>query len=409
MDAYNHIRENLGSADPSLRRGACEAIEESRNGDFVPDLAARLQDEDPGVKEAALNALTAIGGTIVAEAIAPLLKADDASLRNIGAEILELLGQDAIDTLSTLLNDGDDDVVKFAVDILARIKEGRVVSMLAGLINHRNSNVRASVAVCLGRINAADSVSVLLKALDDAEEWVRFSAVEGLGLSGDPGALGPLLAIIERGSGLIVEAAIEAVGKIASSKDSVMVLEKIEGLIKSGLLFNISAVVELMEKAQAPGSNFRPSPEFKESYFNFFSNNLDDSEKSVQIKALKGLGLLKLPEGLERVFKFSESLKELDEATESLIVDSIVSITGSGPLPEILKAELKKRGRNFRAVVKALGEIKSEEAVPLLEETIDRVSRHEQRDVVYAIASIGSVDSVGALEKCLESADGHTR
>ncbi|MBI5903908.1 MAG: HEAT repeat domain-containing protein, partial [Deltaproteobacteria bacterium] len=270
-------------------------------------------------------------------------------------------------------------------------------------------NVRCAVAVCLGMINAGGSVPVLLQALDDTEEWVRFSAVEGLGLSGDPRALGPLLAIIERGTGSIVEAAVEALSRIASSDGAAMLLEKIEGLIKSGRLFNISAVAELLEKAQAPGSNFKPSRELKESYFEFFSNNLDDSERAVQTNALKGLGLLRLPEGLKRVIEFAESQKEMDEETESLIVDSIVSITGRGPLPAILQSELKKRGKSFRPVVKALSEIKSEAAVPLLEEAIDKVSKHEQRDVVNAIASIGSPASLGALKKCLGSADGHTR
>lgn len=409
MDAIDQVRKNLGSSDPSLRRSACETIEESRDNAFVPELVARLRDEDHGVKEAALNALAAIGGPSAAEAIAPLLKADDASLRNIGAEALELIGRDAIDTLSTLLNDGDDGVVKFAVDILAKMKDERAVSVLTGLIKHGNPNVRSAVAVCLGMISPAGSVPVLLQALDDTEEWVRFSAVEGLGLSGDPRAFGPLLAIIETGSGLIVEAAVEAVGRMASSDDAAMVLEKIERLVKSGRLFGISSVVELLEKALAPGSNFKPSQELKESYFEFLSNNLDDGERAVQTNALKGLGLLRLPEGLKRVLEFAESRKEMDEETESLVVDSIVSITGRGPLSSLLQSELKKRGKSFRPVVKALSEIKSEAAVPLLEEAIDRVSKHEQRDVVNAIASIGSPASLGALEKCLVSADGHTR
>lgn len=409
MGAIDQIRENLGSADPSLRRSACETIEETRDNAFVPELVARLKDEDHGVKEAALNALAAIGGPGVAQAIAPLLKSDDASLRNIGKEILELIGRDAVDTLSALLEDGDDDVVKYAVDILAKMKDERAVGMLTGLIKHRNPNVRSSVAVCLGMISSACSVPVLLQALDDTEEWVRFSAVEGLGLSGDPRALGPLLAIIETGSGLIVEAAVEAVSRMASNDYAAMVLGKIERLVKSGHLFTISSVVELLEKALAPGSSFKPSREFKESYFEFFSNNLDDSERAVQTNALKGLGLLRLPEGLKRVIEFAESQKEMDEETESLIVDSIVSIAGRGPLPELLQSELRKHGKSFDPVVKALSEIKSEAAVPLLEETIDRVSKHEQRDVVNAIASIGSPASLGALKKCLGSADGHTR
>jgi len=62
----------LHSADPSVRRDACESLGEGRSPESVPQLALMLRDGDTGVRESALNALIAIGGRKVAEAVAPL-------------------------------------------------------------------------------------------------------------------------------------------------------------------------------------------------------------------------------------------------------------------------------------------------------------------------------------------------
>lgn len=403
------IRERLSSQDPSMRRDACEEAAGLESCDLVPELVARLMDEDQGVKEAAINALAAIGGKAVAEAIAPFLRADDAPLRNMAAEILRLVGPEALETISVLLKDADDDVVKFAVDILAEIKDERAVTMLSGLMEHDNSNVRASVVLCLGKIHASGSVQALLKALEDAEDWVRFSAVEGLGYLKDPDAFGPLSGIIEKDSGLIREAAIDAVGKIATSAQAAQVLRIIEAPLKACRIISLSSIVDLLEKANEPGSGFKPSQELNGALFRFFIENLKDSERALQMKALKGLGLLKTGEALEPIFKFANSLEEMDEDTEEALSTTLVSIIGGGSVPAIVREEIRRGGKCFRAVVGALAELRNESAVPVLEPLIDHVAKHELREIVFALESIGSPQSEEILLDCLEKTDGHTR
>jgi HEAT repeat protein len=368
-----------------------------------------LRDSDPGVRESALNALIAIGGRSVAESVAPLLREESALLRNMGIEILELIGPEAFPAIASLLNDPDDDVVKFGVDIIANTREERAIGMLFALINHANPNVRASVAVCLGRLKAVSSVPVLLSALNDSEEWVRFSAVEGLGLIQDRRALTPLLKLIEVDSGLIKEAAIDAAGRIASADDAATVLLKLEPLVKKGKIFNVPAVMELLEKAMTPGSSFRHDAEFKKTYFNMFARAVEESDRSEKLKALKGIALLKAPEGLQPVFNFIDSLNDIDEDTEEFLVDTIVSITGRGPLPKIFLERLAKGGKSLKIIVRTLGELKSREAVPILKELIGKVAKHELREVAAALEAIGSPGSVEVLYQSLKNSDGHTR
>lgn len=399
----------LCDEDPYVRRDACEAVADARSHELIPDLVAVLKDPHPGVREAAINALSTIGGNAVAGSVAPLLRLEDATLRNIGIEILELLGPEAFTTIVRLLDDSDDDVVKFAVDILANRKEEQAVDFLSGLLNHRNPNVRASVVVCLGRIGAASTVPVLLKALNDEEEWVRFSAIEGLGLMHDSRALFPLLGIIERDSGLTKEAAIEALSKIASPAEAAGILGKLSPLVKKGRVINVFSIVELVEKASAPGTKFRTDDEFRKAYFGFFRRFLDDPDAAVRLKALRGISLIKVPEALAAVFDFANSVNEIDEDTEQVLVSTIVSIAGYGRFPGELKAELEKEGKNLKIIVKALGEMRAVEAVPVLKKLIKKVGKHELREVVTALAAIGSSDSVVVLFESLQSKDGHTR
>ncbi|CAG1065561.1 hypothetical protein BAC1_01144 [uncultured bacterium] len=409
MENANSFVEMLNSEDPSVRRDACESLGEGKSPDSVPRLVAMLHDSDPGVRESALNALISIGGRRVAEAVAPLLRSESAVMRNMGIEILELIGPEAFPAIASLLNDPDDDVVKFGVDIIANTREERAIGLLFALINHANPNVRASVAVCLGRLKAASSVPVLLSALDDSEEWVRFSAVEGLGLIQDRRALPSLLKLIETDSGLIKEAAIDAAGRIAAPEDASMVLLKLEPLVKKGKIFNVPAVMDLLEKAVVPGSDFRPAAEFKKTYFNMFARAVEEADRSEKLKALKGIALLKAPEGLQTVFNFIDSLNDIDEDIEELLVDTIVSITGRGPLPQIFTERLSKGGKSLKIIVRTLGELKSKEAVPILKGLIDRVAKHELREVAAALEAIGSPGAVEVLYQSLKNSDGHTR
>ena len=409
MENENTFVQMLHSADPSVRRDACESLGDGRNPECVPQLALMLRDSDTGVRESALNALIAIGGRKVAEAVSPLLREENAVLRNMGIEILELIGPEAFPAIASLLNDPDDDVVKFGVDMIANTREERAIGLLFALINHANPNVRASVAVCLGRLKAASSVPVLLSALNDSEEWVRFSAVEGLGLIQDRRALTPLLKLIETDSGLIKEAAIDAAGRIAAPEDASTVLLKLEPVVKKGKIFNIPAIIELLEKAVTPGSDFRPGADFRKTYFNMFARAVEEGDRPEKLKALKGIALLKSPEGLKAVFNFIDSLNEIDEDTEEFLVDTIVSITGRGPLPGIFMERLGRGGKSLKIIVRTIGELKSKEAVPILKELIGKVAKHELREVAAALEAIGSPGAIEVLYQSLRNSDGHTR
>jgi len=403
------LKEMLKDSDPYVRRDACNAVSDAKDPGLIPELVAVLRDENPGVKEAALNALISIGSREVAEAVSPMLKSDEAAVRNVAIEILQQVGAPGLDILTSMLTDQDDDVVKFAVDIIAGIKEAEGVKLLGPLVKHTNPNVRGSVAVCLGRIEAEGAASILLELLGDSEQWVQFSAVEGLGFLKDPIAVAPLLELIENEEGLVREAAIDAVSRVAGHDEAMGVLNKIGELISDGHVISPAPVVDLLKKATAHGSARRLRPGLEKTYYNFFSSAMEKSDIPTSLLIIRGLSYLHRPEGLEKIFNFTDSLKEINEDTRAELVDCVVTTIGHRFLPPLVKSELMKLNKCFGIIVDALGILRREDAVPILEELMHRAGKEDLRHVASAIEAIGSVESVNVLYNALKSVDGHVR
>lgn len=410
MCLQSDLRKKLDDFDPCIRREACSEIGAGLAVEFVPDLVRALNDGDPSVKEASLESLALIGGSVVAETVAPLLRSHEACLRNAAVEVLERLGPESIDTLAGVLKDDDDDVVKFGVDILAKIRDERAFNLLFGLVEHKNPNVRASVAVSLGRLQEPSACAYLLKALSDNEQWVRFSAVEGLGYLGSSAALPELLKLIENDSVTILrEAAIDALGKIAVGSDAASVLLGIEEPIRNRQVFNVTAVTELLEKACSEPHGFRPAMPTRRTYMTFLSEALKNGDPCEQKAALKGLGLIGSQEAVSTIFEFAGTLRELDDETASLVVEALVGVSGRDGLPDGIKGALMRGGLDASLAIKTVAVLKSVEAVPLLAKLLPSAPKEDLREIVSALEAIGSSDSVEALRAALKSNDGHAR
>lgn len=410
MDSQDDLRARLNDADPGIRREACSEIGAGMAIAFLPDLVRALNDADPSVKEASLDSLASIGGSVAAQAVAPLLRSQDSCLRNAAVEVLERIGPASIDTIAAVLSDDDDDVVKFGVDILANISDERATDLLFRLSDHRNPNVRASVAVCLGRLQEPSACAYLLKALSDGEQWVRFSAVEGLGYLGSPAALPELLKLIETDSVTILrEAAIDAIGKIAAGSDAASVLVNLEAPIRNRQVFNVLAVCELLEKACSEPNGFRPSMPTRRTYMAFFSDAMKNGDQGEQKAALRGIGLIGTQEAVPEIFGFARAQKELDDEIASLVVEALVRVSGHAGLPDGIKEALERGGSDVGMAIKAVAALKSAEAVPFLARLLPSAAKDDLREIVIALEAIGSFDSIKALRVALKSRDGHAR
>src|ERR1017187_6539793 len=109
-EGCNHLIEQLSSSDPAPRRFAAEDLGDLHDAGAVPALVVAVGDPEVAVREAAADALIAIGGQAVCENVAPLLEAEDVAVRNYAIEVLEGVGPEAIGVLVAACNSASPDV-----------------------------------------------------------------------------------------------------------------------------------------------------------------------------------------------------------------------------------------------------------------------------------------------------------
>ncbi len=156
--------EELVNGGEEIRRFAAEELGETGDSDAVPGLTAALRDDSVAVREAAADALIAIGGEPVCHAILPLLDDDDAAVRNLALEVFQRLWAHAIPACIELYASSSHDLRKIAVDTLGKIEETRKsegFSTLVSALDDPNINVAQAACEALGRIGGKDAVKAL--------------------------------------------------------------------------------------------------------------------------------------------------------------------------------------------------------------------------------------------------------
>ena len=123
--------------------------------DALPDDAARepailraLEDESPAVRERAIR----LAARYVEPGVLGAMVADgaDAVRRNAALAALEYQGPYALPYLQAMLSLADEDVVMFALQILARIGDPAAAAAVLPLIRHPQLNIAQSAIEALG-------------------------------------------------------------------------------------------------------------------------------------------------------------------------------------------------------------------------------------------------------------------
>ncbi|MDX2470144.1 MAG: HEAT repeat domain-containing protein [SAR324 cluster bacterium] len=170
----------LQSEDEADRRYAAEDIEEGGFSECTEALTICLKDKSIAVSEACASALIKVGGQEAARLIVPYLSTEEIHLRNITCEVLNGLGQDAIDSLMEQLQHKDRDVRKFAVDVLLEIGSPESVSGLIKALDDPDVNIAATAADGIGQVGSIEHVDLLAKYLD-SDTWMKCAILRALG------------------------------------------------------------------------------------------------------------------------------------------------------------------------------------------------------------------------------------
>ncbi len=252
------IAQLLSSEDPALRRRAAEDLAEEKGFAVIAALAAALRDENKGVRDAAVRALARIGNENVAHAVVEYLADRNITTRNLAAELLMQLRDRSVSALLPTMFDADQDVRKFAVDILGFIQAKASVEHMVKLLDDPDPNVVVSAAEALGNIRHDTAVPALV-ALYDKREDAKPCVIEALGKIGGPAAAAFLeqrfVASLSTGIAdpVIMYTFLESLGAVGSAR-TVNVLRSQLPSVK-GKLRNI-LLDSLLRLAQRTGHTF---------------------------------------------------------------------------------------------------------------------------------------------------------
>ncbi|HHL73012.1 MAG TPA: HEAT repeat domain-containing protein [Bacteroidetes bacterium] len=174
--------DELKNSDATRRRYAAEDLGDAGDPRAIPHLLSCLSDPEVSVREAAADALIAIGGAETGKAVIPLLYSEHTALRNLAMEILVQTGRDCLDDLLQLCSSPSADIRKFAVDILGKIGRDHAIDNLDPILTclrDPNPNVASAAAEALGNIANPATITPLLDTLQGGE-WLQCNVVDAI-------------------------------------------------------------------------------------------------------------------------------------------------------------------------------------------------------------------------------------
>ncbi len=387
----------LADPDAAKRRAAAEALSYGDARVIYPLIKA-LKDDNPGVQDAVMRSLISLGEEVTAYMVLPLLR-DEPYLRNTAMVILKEIGPASIPLLKPLLKDKDDDIRKFAVDLICEIKRCDYPQELVYVLaSDPNPNVRATAAKAIGVLHYKDALPHLIDSLKD-EEWVCFSALESLARMNDESSIAPILALLNNPSPAIRLAAIDTLGEIGSlnsRNDLLTHLRKSEGLEKA------VTIKSLVQIGIAPSMS-----EISGDLIDMFCNG----EWDEKLIALKGLCVLKESRAIDKIIDVAGSLDPWnpDDEEKLLVMKKILrDFECSEAFIDILhNPAIRYRGKNI--AIEVLGDLRCEKAIPHIRGLLESSIRDIRRAAVKALGEMHDEDTEQAFVDALDDEDGHVR
>jgi len=158
------LSAQLRDPDPASRRWAARDLAGFEKSG--PVVCAALQEEaDPSVRAALFTTASRLGGNAVVQGLLPLLRCEDAELRNGAIEALAGLPEAVAPYIEALLRDADSDVRIFTVNLLNDLRHARVpVWLTQVLLEDPEVNVVGAALDVMAEVGTAQSLPALRAA-----------------------------------------------------------------------------------------------------------------------------------------------------------------------------------------------------------------------------------------------------
>jgi len=389
MTDCKEILAMLKSAETDvLREGAYLAGEEHCE-DAVPLLVEMLKSSNIGVQESSDNALRKIGGKEVVSGVIPLLRSDDAPVRNGAMDILRALGSQELQSIIPLLKEEDVDIRIFATDILGSAGNIMAVAPLCeALLKDPEVNVRYQAAVSLGDLGLPEAAKCLNQAMRD-EEWVQYSVIEALAKIRHASSIDAMVKAMSHSSELVVSMIIDALGDMGNVKAVSLLLGRMETSPTALRNKIVKAIVKILGGKLV---NLLPK-DARANFREYLLVALEDEETEVQDAAITGLAVMGGDDAAAGVFAIAAKLDpDQDQDRLDHILDSLAQMGVTAVLKNALRSEDTP---SALLAVEVLGRISSPEVESVLVNSFWQNSITVQRATVAILARIaekGSVD-----------------
>jgi len=387
MSDTQGIIADLQSPESDLQREAAHGAGELRLAEALPYLAGLIESTNLGVQEAADNALRKIGGKEVVAAVTPLLRSDDAPVRNIAMDILREVGSQDFPSLVELLHDQDPDIRIFTADILGSSKNVMAVAPLCeALLKDPEVNVRYQAAVSLGELAHHEAARCLNKALGD-EEWVQFAVIEALAKIRDESSVGALLAALSTATDLVASMIVDALGQIGNIKAVALLLRRMDASPTPLRNKIVMAVVNILG---GKSLNLLTLKE-RETFGEYLLAALADEDEEIQDAAVEGLAHLGGDEASARLLDLAGSLDpDSDQERLEHVIGALVSI---GLTESLDKALTDPSQAKALVACKALGRIPHPESAEALRRVFWSQDRDLQRENIAALLNVAGPEA----------------
>ncbi len=394
----DQAKKDLSSEDNIIRHDAVMNLGECESQEAIEILVELLQDRSPIIKDEAVNSLITVGGEHVAKAIVPLLYEDEVYLSNIAVEILGRLGEVALPFVIPVLCETDDDVLKFAIDVVGHIGSKEPVEFLLPHLSHKNPNIKSATAVTLGKLKATDAIDNLVVLLKDEDEWVRFSTLDAIGLIGGEDVADKLLDIFKVVD-LSTIAAIDALSMLAEPEDYKKVMQAVSapGVID---VLNVETVVRFIKKFDGYLND-----NDKKIFMQMMVPKINEANVEELNEIFQGLASLKNKAALDELILFAGT-KDFDEETRGYLKDAIVALADIGKLI----AAMSKYPLHNLTFVEAFSDLKDPDTVEPITTLLDTdPDAKVKRAAIEALGNIGTPNTFDTLVVALKDSEGNVR
>lgn len=395
MDAQSII-QGLQSTEGDIVRSAAFAAADVGLIEAVDLLCKQVSSSNIGVQEAVEYALRKLRGKKTVQGMIPLLRSDDAPIRNIAMDILREIGSDDIASLQSLMRDNDADIRIFISDILGHSGSRLAVPLLSdALLKDPEVNVRYQAAVSLGTLAFPEAVHALGQAMHD-EEWVQFSVVEALTKIRADSTINALVQSLSSCSDLVASIIIDALGEIGNIKAVPLLFKSLEKASIPLRHKSVKAIVQILGGRSLSLLSIKDQTRFR----SYLLDALEDEDDAIQKAALSGLAVMGNEEATTAILTFATRLDP--ERDQDMLAAAIRSVAAIGYNDNFAAALKSDNDSVVELAVSAIAMVNDHRSVEHVKEMFWNKSREIQRTATMQLATTAQPEDVSFFEEILQ-------